>query len=59
MGMIGGGNGFYWSCTPCAANLDGQIDLVCGCFSGTPSVSVASGRNAFLAGRPDLILIRR
>ena len=47
--MIGGGNGsFIGAVHRIAANLDGQIDLVCGCFSGTPSVSVASGRNLFL-----------
>lgn len=47
--MIGGGTGsFIGAVHRIAANLDGQIDLVCGCFSGTPSVSVASGRNLFL-----------
>ena len=49
MGMIGGGNGsFIGAVHRIAANLDGQIELVCGCFSGTPSVSVASGRQLFL-----------
>ena len=47
--MIGGGNGsFIGAVHRIAANLDGQIELVCGCFSGTPSVSVASGRQLFL-----------
>lgn len=47
--MIGGGNGsFIGAVHRIAANLDGQIELVCGCFSGTPAVSVASGRQLFL-----------
>ena len=34
MGMVGGGQGsFIGAVHRIAANLDGQIELVCGCFS--------------------------
>ena len=36
MGMVGGGQGsFIGAVHRIAANLDGQIELVCGCFSST------------------------
>ena len=37
MGMVGGGQGsFIGAVHRIAANLDGQIELVCGCFSSRP-----------------------
>ena len=49
MGMIGGGEGsFIGAVHRIAANLDGQIELVCGCFSSRPEVSLKSGRSLFL-----------
>ena len=37
MGMVGGGPGaFIGNVHRMAARLDGQIDLVCGCFSSSP-----------------------
>ena len=45
MGMIGGGNGaFIGAIHRAAALMDNQIELVCGCFSSRPDVSLASGR---------------
>ena len=47
--MIGGGEGsFIGAVHRIAANLDGQIELVCGCFSSRPEVSLKSGRSLFL-----------
>jgi predicted dehydrogenase len=44
MGMIGGGEGsFIGPVHRMAARLDGMIDLVCGAFSGDPSVSETTG----------------
>ena len=49
MGMVGGGAGsFIGSVHRMAANLDGQIDLVCGCFSASADNSLATGRRLFL-----------
>jgi predicted dehydrogenase len=49
MGMIGGGRGsFIGAVHRIAANLDGQIELVCGCFSASPENSLESGRDLFL-----------
>ena len=46
MGMIGGGKGaFIGAIHRAAALMDNQIELVCGCFSSKPEVSLASGRN--------------
>ena len=47
--MIGGGRGsFIGAVHRIAANLDGQIELVCGCFSASPENSLESGRDLFL-----------
>lgn len=44
MGMIGGGNGaFIGAIHRAAALMDNRIELVCGCFSSKPDVSLASG----------------
>lgn len=49
MGMIGGGTGsFIGSVHRIAANLDGQIELVCGCFSSNPETSLETGRSLYL-----------
>lgn len=49
MGMIGGGPGsFIGAVHRIAANLDGQIELVCGCFSSNPENSRATGASLFL-----------
>jgi predicted dehydrogenase len=49
MGMIGGGRGaFIGSVHRMAARLDGEIELVAGCFSADPEKSKASGADFFL-----------
>ncbi len=49
MGMVGGGQGaFIGGVHRMAANLDGQIELVCGAFSSDPERSRASGEELFL-----------
>ena len=49
MGMIGGGPGsFIGAVHRMAANLDGEIELVCGCFSSDPAKSKKTGRELFL-----------
>jgi predicted dehydrogenase len=49
MGMIGGGAGsFIGAVHRIAANLDGQIETVCGCFSSSYENSLATGRSLFL-----------
>jgi len=49
MGMIGGGKGaFIGAVHRMAANLDGQIELVCGAFSSDPNKSRESGEELFL-----------
>jgi predicted dehydrogenase len=49
MGMVGGGRGaFIGAVHRMAAQLDGQIELVCGAFSADPAKSRASGRDLYL-----------
>lgn len=49
MGMVGGGEGaFIGNVHRMAANLDGQIELVCGAFSSNPEKSQRSGKALFL-----------
>lgn len=49
MGMLGGGPGsFIGPVHRIAANLDGLIELVCGCFSSNPEKSVQTGRELCL-----------
>ncbi len=49
MGMVGGGRGaFIGAVHRMAANLDGKIELVAGCFSSDPEKSKASGEDLFL-----------
>ena len=51
MGMVGGGQGsFIGAVHRIAANLDGQIELVCGCFSSRPENSLATRPSFFLSG---------
>lgn len=50
MGMIGGGPGaFIGAVHRIAANMDGQIELVCGAFSSEPAKSKQAGEELFLA----------
>jgi len=49
MGMVGGGRGaFIGAVHRMAARLDGEIDLVAGCFSSDPAKSKASGADFHL-----------
>ena len=49
-GMVGGGRGaFIGAVHRIAANIDGQIELVCGAFSSDPEKSKASGADFFLS----------
>lgn len=49
MGMLGGGPGsFIGPVHRIAANLDGLIELVCGCFSSDPEKSRKTGSELFL-----------
>ena len=49
MGMVGGGRGaFIGGVHRMAAQMDGQIELVCGAFSADPAKSKASGKDLFL-----------
>ncbi len=49
MGMVGGGRGaFIGAVHRMAANLDGKIELVAGCFSSDPEKSKLSGEDLFL-----------
>ena len=49
MGMVGGGRGaFIGAVHRMAANLDGKIELVAGCFSSSPEKSKLSGADLFL-----------
>ena len=49
MGMVGGGHGaFIGGVHRMAARLDGEIDLVAGCFSSDPAKSKASGADLHL-----------
>jgi len=48
-GMVGGGRGaFIGAVHRIAANLDGQIELVCGAFSSDPEKARASGADLYL-----------
>ena len=48
-GMVGGGRGaFIGAVHRIAANIDGQIELVCGAFSSDPEKSRASGADLYL-----------
>src|SRR5581483_7066272 len=48
-GMVGGGRGaFIGAVHRIAANMDGQIELVCGAFSSDAEKSKASGADLFL-----------
>ncbi|MGV3532267.1 MAG: Gfo/Idh/MocA family protein [Chthoniobacteraceae bacterium] len=48
-GMVGGGRGaFIGAVHRIAANIDGQIELVCGAFSSDPEKSRASGSDFYL-----------
>ncbi len=47
--MVGGGRGaFIGAVHRMAANLDGKIELVAGCFSSKPKTSKLSGKDLFL-----------
>ncbi|KOH43942.1 oxidoreductase [Sunxiuqinia dokdonensis] len=49
MGMVGGGSdAFIGAIHRLAALMDNQIELVCGCFSVNPEVSLSSGQSYFL-----------
>ena len=49
MGMVGGGRGaFIGAVHRMAANLDGKIELVAGCFSSKARTSKLSGKDFFL-----------
>ncbi|MDR1402625.1 MAG: Gfo/Idh/MocA family oxidoreductase [Tannerellaceae bacterium] len=49
MGMVGGGSdAFIGAIHRSAAFLDNQIELVCGCFSVNPDISISSGRSYYL-----------
>jgi predicted dehydrogenase len=49
MGMVGGGSdAFIGAIHRLAANMDGQIELTCGCFSSNPEISASSGKAYFL-----------
>lgn len=49
MGMVGGGSdAFIGAIHRLAAFMDGQIELVCGCFSVNPEVSISSGKSYYL-----------
>lgn len=49
MGMVGGGKGaFIGAVHRMAANLDGEIELVCGAFSSNPEKSKLSGEDLYL-----------
>ena len=49
MGMVGGGEGaFIGAIHRMAAALDGEIELVCGAFSGDPARSARSGAALYL-----------
>lgn len=49
MGMVGGGRGaFIGAVHRIAANIDGQVELVCGAFHIDPEISLLSGQDLFL-----------
>jgi predicted dehydrogenase len=50
MGMIGGGPGaFIGAVHRIAANMDGEIELVCGAFSSDPAKSKQAGQQLYLS----------
>jgi len=54
MGMIGGGPGaFIGAVHRIAANMDGEIELVCGAFSSDPERSAETGKALYLS--PDRV----
>ena len=58
-GMVGGGRGaFIGAVHRIAANMDGQIELVCGAFSSSPRKSKASGKDFFLPAKALLRHVR-
>lgn len=49
MGMVGGGtDAFIGAIHRLAALMDNQIELVCGCFSVDPAISLESGKQYYL-----------
>jgi len=49
MGMVGGGSdAFIGAIHRLAAFMDGQIEMVCGCFSVDPEISISSGKSYYL-----------
>ena len=49
MGMVGGGSdAFIGAIHRLAAFMDNQIELVCGCFSVNPEISISSGKSYYL-----------
>ena len=49
MGMVGGGPGaFIGAVHRIAANIDGEIELVCGAFSSDPRKSKQAGEQLYL-----------
>ena len=49
MGMVGGGSdAFIGAVHRLAAFMDNQCELVCGCFSVDPDISLSSGKSYFL-----------
>ncbi len=49
MGMVGGGSdAFIGAIHRLAAFMDGQIEMVCGCFSINPEISLSSGKSYYL-----------
>jgi predicted dehydrogenase len=49
MGMVGGGHdAFIGAIHRLAALMDNQIELVCGCFSINPEISIASGKSYYV-----------
>ncbi len=54
MGMVGGGSdAFIGAIHRLAAFMDNQIELVCGCFSVDPEISISSGLSYYLS--PDRV----
>jgi predicted dehydrogenase len=49
MSMVRGGSDTFIGAIHClAAFMDGQIELVCGCFSINPEISLSSGKSYYL-----------
>ncbi len=49
MGMIGGGSdAFIGAIHRRAALMENEIELVCGCFSVNPEISISSGRSYYV-----------